>query len=66
MARDRIGCYRPRGMVDDRREAVGHNDTDHQERVAKFNQLLANCAIYSTALDFTDVANVPDPGPTPW
>jgi hypothetical protein len=25
--------------------------------VVKFNELLANCAIYSTALDITDVAN---------
>ncbi|WP_237737143.1 Tn3 family transposase [Rhodococcus sp. 21391] len=36
---------------------IGHNDPDHQERVVKFNELLANCAIYSTALDITDVAN---------
>lgn len=33
---------------------IGHNDPDHQERVVKFNELLANCAIYSTALDITD------------
>jgi TnpA family transposase len=36
---------------------IGHNDPEHQERVIKFNELLANCAIYSTALDITDVAN---------
>jgi hypothetical protein len=36
---------------------IGHNDPDHQERVVKFNELVANCAIYSTALDITDVAN---------
>ncbi|WP_344190228.1 Tn3 family transposase, partial [Acrocarpospora corrugata] len=36
---------------------IGHNDPDHQERVVKFNELMANCAIYSTALDITDVAN---------
>ncbi|MDV6277715.1 Tn3 family transposase [Rhodococcus erythropolis] len=36
---------------------IGHNDPDHQERVIKFNELLANCAIYSTALGITDVAN---------
>jgi len=36
---------------------LGHNDPEHQERVIKFNELLANCAIYSTALDITDVAN---------
>lgn len=33
---------------------IGHNDPDHQERVVKFNELVANCAIYSTALDMTD------------
>jgi TnpA family transposase len=36
---------------------IGHNDPDYQERVVKFNELMANCAIYSTALDITDVAN---------
>lgn len=36
---------------------IGHNDPDHQERVVKFNELIANCAIYSTALDITDAAN---------
>ncbi|MFF0613334.1 Tn3 family transposase [Nocardia tengchongensis] len=36
---------------------IGHNDPDHQERVVKFNELVANCVIYSTALDITDVAN---------
>ena len=34
-----------------------HNDPEHQERVIKFNELLANCSIYSTALDITDAAN---------
>ncbi len=38
-------------------ELIGHNDPDHQERVVKFNELLANCAIYSSALDITTVAN---------
>jgi hypothetical protein len=33
---------------------IGHNDPDYQERVVKFNELIANCAIYSTALDITD------------
>lgn len=28
---------------------MGHNDPDHQEKVVKFNELLANCVIYSTA-----------------
>lgn len=36
---------------------IGHNDPDYQERVVKFNELIANCAIYSTALDITDAAN---------
>jgi hypothetical protein len=36
---------------------IGHNDPDYQERVVKFNELIANCAVYSTALDITDAAN---------
>lgn len=36
---------------------IGHNDPAHQELVVKFNELMANCAIYSTALDITDAAN---------
>jgi TnpA family transposase len=36
---------------------IGHNDPDYQERVVKFNELVANAAIYSTALDITDAAN---------
>jgi hypothetical protein len=36
---------------------IGHNDPDHQEKVIKFNELLANCVIYSTACDITDAAN---------
>jgi hypothetical protein len=36
---------------------IGHNAPDYQERVVKFNELIANCAIYSTALDITDAAN---------
>ena len=35
---------------------IGHNDPDYQERVVKFNELIANAAIYSTALDITDAA----------
>lgn len=38
-------------------QLIGHNDPDYQELVVKFNELLANCAIYSTALDITDAAN---------
>ena len=30
---------------------------DYQERVVEFNELIANAAIYSTALDITDAAN---------
>ena len=36
---------------------IGHNDPDYQEKVVKFNELVANAAIYSTALDITDAAN---------
>ena len=36
---------------------IGHNDPDYQERVVKFNELVANAAIFSTALDITDGAN---------
>ena len=39
-------------------QLIGHNDPDYQERVVKFNELISNCAIYSTALDITDAANV--------
>ena len=38
-------------------EAIGHNDPDYQEKIIKFNELLANCVIYSTACDITDAAN---------
>ena len=36
---------------------IGHNDPDYQEKVIKFNELLANCVMYSTALDITGAAN---------
>jgi TnpA family transposase len=36
---------------------IGHNDPDHHEKIVKFNELLANCVIYSTALDITEAAN---------
>ncbi|MEU4409175.1 Tn3 family transposase [Streptosporangium sp. NPDC023963] len=36
---------------------IGHNDPDHQEKVVKFNELIANCVICSTACDITDAAN---------
>jgi TnpA family transposase len=44
---------------------IGHNDPEHQERVIKFNELVANCAIYSTALDITDVSTSSRPRGTP-
>ena len=36
---------------------TGHNDPGHQEKVVKFNELIANCVIYSTACDITDAAS---------
>ena len=36
---------------------IGHNDPDYQDKVVKFNELLANCVMYSTACDITDAAN---------
>ncbi|GGU02143.1 hypothetical protein BJ999_004392 [Actinomadura citrea] len=36
---------------------IGHNDPDHQEKVVKFNELIANCVIYSNACDITEAAN---------
>jgi hypothetical protein len=36
---------------------IGHNDPDHQEKVVKFNELIANCVIYSNACDIIDAAN---------
>jgi len=36
---------------------LGDNDPDHHEKIVKFNELLANCAIYSTTLDLTQAAN---------
>ncbi len=36
---------------------LADNDPDHHEKIVKFNELLANCAIYSTTLDITAAAN---------
>ncbi|MFI7538534.1 Tn3 family transposase [Streptosporangium sp. NPDC049376] len=36
---------------------IPHNDPDYQEKIIKFNELLANCVIYSIACDITDAAN---------
>jgi hypothetical protein len=33
------------------------NDPDYQEKIIKFNELLANCVIYSNACDITAAAN---------
>ncbi|MEV4018933.1 Tn3 family transposase [Nonomuraea angiospora] len=38
-------------------QLIGHNDPDYQERVVKFNELISNCAIHSTALNITEAAN---------
>lgn len=39
------------------REVLAHNDPVYQEMIVKFNELMANCAIYSTALDIMVAAN---------
>jgi len=36
---------------------IARNDPAHQEKLVKFNQLLANCVIYDTACEITTVAN---------
>jgi Tn3 transposase DDE domain len=36
---------------------IAHNDPVYQEKLIKFNQLLANCVIYQTACDITATAN---------
>ncbi|MGH3708160.1 MAG: Tn3 family transposase [Pseudonocardiaceae bacterium] len=36
---------------------IAHNDPVYQEKLVKFNQLIANCALYSTAADITAVVN---------
>jgi TnpA family transposase len=33
---------------------LADNDPDHHEKIVKFNELLANCAIYSTIRRFGD------------
>jgi TnpA family transposase len=38
-------------------ETIGRNDPDYQEKVVKFNELLANCVIYQNACDITAAAN---------
>jgi len=36
---------------------IAHNDPVYQEKLIKFNQLIANCALYSTACDITAAVN---------
>lgn len=36
---------------------IAHNDPVYQEKLVKFNQLIANCALYSTACGITAAAN---------
>ncbi|MFP8887900.1 Tn3 family transposase [Streptomyces mangrovi] len=38
-------------------DVLQDNDPDHQEKIIKFNELLANCLIFHTAVDITKVAN---------
>ncbi len=38
-------------------EVIGRNDPEYQEKVVKFNELLANCVIYQNACDITAAAN---------
>jgi hypothetical protein len=36
---------------------IAHNDPVYQEKLVQFNQLITNCALYSTAADITTVVN---------
>jgi hypothetical protein len=38
-------------------ETIGRNDPDYQEKIVKFNELLANCVIYQNSCDITAAAN---------
>jgi Tn3 transposase DDE domain len=38
--------------------ALASNDPIYQEKLIKFNQLIANCCLYSTALDLTAALNL--------
>src|SRR5271165_4836303 len=38
-------------------EVIGRNDPGYQEKIVKFNELLANCVIYQNACDITAAAN---------
>jgi TnpA family transposase len=38
-------------------DVLQDNDPDHQEKTIKFNELLANCLIFHTAVDIMKVAN---------
>lgn len=39
------------------KDLLGHNDPVHQEKIVKFNELLADIVIYSNACDITAAAN---------
>jgi TnpA family transposase len=39
---------------------IAENDPAEQEKTIKFNSLLANCVIFHTALDMTDVIGQPE------
>jgi TnpA family transposase len=36
---------------------LGDNDPEHLEKLVKFNELLANCMIYNTTVDLTNLVN---------
>lgn len=36
---------------------LADNDPEHHEKIVKFNELFANCAIYSTTVDLTATAS---------
>jgi Tn3 transposase DDE domain len=38
-------------------DVLADNDPDHQDKLIKLNELMANCVIYNTTLDITDVVN---------
>ncbi len=38
-------------------ETFADNDPDHQDKLVKFNELIANCMIYNTTLDLTAAVN---------
>lgn len=59
------GVHAMAGLADDWKqsrlrfggEVIGRNDPGYQEKIVKFNELLANCVIYQNACDITAAAN---------